>query len=165
MLYDLKNHGNQILSFFHMKKIFSVDPIFNKENVWIVTIGKGVSEHRRVSKTKYSASIVRPGLVASKGEKMSLKRRYRLTSAIYKEVLETQVLTWIKKITKKSDYIFQQNGVPAQLNCRAGLVGRKHELLAQRILASTVTRFKPTRLQLVDSHLGKGLQGMPQQHR
>ena len=41
------------------------------------------------------------------------ERGYRLTSAIYKEALEMKVLPWVKKITKKSDYVFQQDGAPA----------------------------------------------------
>ena len=50
------------------------------------------------------------GVVTSNGEKMPsvwFEQGYRLASVVYKEVLET------KKIAKKSDYVFQQNGAPA----------------------------------------------------
>ena len=39
----------------------------------------------------------------------------------------------------------------------ARLVKRLHKLVAQRLLAPTVTRFEPTRVQLVEAHIGKGL--------
>ena len=55
-------------------------------------------------------------LVASNGEKIPLvwfERGYRLISAVYKEVMKAKFLAWVKKITKKSDYVFQQNGAVA----------------------------------------------------
>ena len=51
-----------------------------------------------------------------KGEKTPLgcfQQGYRLTSVIYKEDLETKILLWVKKITKRSDYVFRQDGAPA----------------------------------------------------
>ena len=56
------------------------------------------------------------GIVASNGEKMPpdwFQQGYRLTSAVYKEVLETKVLSWVKKIIKKSDCVFQHDGESA----------------------------------------------------
>ena len=50
-------------------------------------------------------------------------------------------------------------------NDSAGLVERQHELLAHRLLAPAVSRFESPRLQLVNSHCGKGLQDTPQQYR
>ena len=38
---------------------------------------------------------------------------YRLTSAVCKEMFNTIVLSWIKKITYKSDYDVQQDRTPA----------------------------------------------------
>ena len=125
LLNDLKDHGNRVL-IFSDEKTFTVDPVFNKQNDRVVTFGNDVSEHRRMSTTKHPASIMMLGVVASNGEKMPpvwFERGYRLTSAVYKEVLETKVLPWIKKITKKSDYVFQQDGAPAhtrQRLCRTG---------------------------------------------
>ena len=66
------------------------------------------------------------------------------------QILKTKVLPWIKKITKKSDYVFQQVRAPTYtantVHC-AGLVRRQQELLAP-----TVIRFKPSRPQFVDAH-------------
>ena len=64
---------------------------------------------------------------------------YSLTSAVCKKVLETKVIPWFKKITKKSDYVFQQNGDKAKTV--QDMVGCRHELLAQRFLSPRVTRF------------------------
>ena len=41
------------------------------------------------------------------------KRGCRLTSADYKEVLETKVLSWAKNVSEKSDYMLLQYGAPA----------------------------------------------------
>ena len=77
--------------------------------------------------------------------------------------METQVLPWVKNITKKTDDVFQPDVAPAHVAC-AGLVGSQHEHLDQRILVSTVTRFEAPRFQLVGTHWGKGLQDTPLQH-
>ena len=85
--------------------------MFNKKADRVETFG---NDGRTVSKltTKYSAPIIMLGVVASNGEKMPsvwCERGYRLTSAVYKEVLEAKVLPWVKNISKKSDYFFQQD--------------------------------------------------------
>ena len=52
-------------------------------------------------------------VLASNGEKIPpvwFNQGCRLTSAVYKEVLETKVLPCFKKLTKKSDYVLQQDG-------------------------------------------------------
>ena len=54
------------------------------------------------------------GFVASREEKMPLAQfelGYMLTSAVYTEVFKTKLLPWVKKTTKKLDYIFQQDEV------------------------------------------------------
>ena len=38
---------------------------------------------------------------------------FRVTSAAYKEILKTEVLPWVKNITKNSDYVFSQDEVSA----------------------------------------------------
>ena len=86
------------------------------------------------------------GVVESNGEKMLLvwlQQGYRKTSAVYKEVLETKVLPWVKKITKESDYVLQQGGASVHTG--------KTVFLFQRLLTPTVTRFERPRLQLVDA--------------
>ena len=53
-------------------------------------------------------------IVASNGKKMHpvrYERGYRLTSVIYKEFWKRN--SWVKEISKKSDYIFQQDGALA----------------------------------------------------
>ena len=115
LLNDLKSHGNRIL-IFSDEKTFTVDPVFNRQNDRVVSFGNDVSNHQRVSTTKHPASVMMLGVVASNGEKMPpvwFERGYRLTSAVYKEILETKVLPWVKRITKKADYVFQQDGAPA----------------------------------------------------
>ena len=87
-----------------------------KQNDQVVACGNDVSEPRRVSTANNPASIIMFGVVASNGENMPLVwfgRSYRLTSAVYKKVLETKVVPWVKKVTKKWDYVFQQDRVPA----------------------------------------------------
>ena len=91
--------------FFSDENIFTVDPVFNKQNDRVVTFGNDVSKHRRVSSIKYPASIMMLGFLALNGEKMTpvwLERGYRLTSGIYREVLKRKVIPRIKQITKKS---------------------------------------------------------------
>ena len=109
---NLKNHRNLILKLSN-EKTFTVDPLFNKGNDRVVTFGNELYENRRMPSTKNPASIMVIGVVASNKTKMYpvwFERSYRLTSPIYKEVLESKVLAWVKKITKKSEYVFQQDG-------------------------------------------------------
>ena len=107
LLNDLKNHGNRIL-IFSDKKTFTVvfnkqddlqQTVFNKQDDRAVTFGNDLSEYRRLSTTMHPTSIIMLRVVASNGEKMPLallERDYKLTSAVYKEVLEKKVLTWVK---------------------------------------------------------------------
>jgi hypothetical protein len=65
------------------------------------------------------------GIVALNGEKMPpiwFKTGYRLTGADYRDILPTKVLLWVRKITKKGDYVFQQDGAqPTQPRlCKSG---------------------------------------------
>ena len=80
--------------------------------------GNDISEHRRVWRTNYPATIVMPGVV-SKGEKIR-PVCCRLTSAVYKDVSETNIIPFDKRTAKNSDYVFQQDGVPAptEKDCR-----------------------------------------------
>ena len=74
------------------------------------------------------------GVLASNGETMLLfwfERRYLITSAVYKEVLETKVLSWVE--LRKKNYVTTANRTHGN-NC-ARLVGRQHELLAHWLLA------------------------------
>ena len=89
LLNDLKIHWNQIL-ILSDEKTFPVAPVFNKLNNRGVTFGNDVSEHRRLPTTKYTASIMMLGVVASNWEKIPpvwFQRGYRLTSAVYNKVL------------------------------------------------------------------------------
>ena len=115
LLNDMKNHGNRIL-IFSDEKTFTVDPVVNKQNDRVVSFGQDVSEVRNISTTKHPASVMMFGVVASNGEKMPpvwFPTGYRLTAADYKDILESKVLPWVKRITRKADYVFQQDGAPA----------------------------------------------------
>jgi hypothetical protein len=115
LLNDLKSHGNRIL-IFSDEKTFTVDPVFNKQNDRVVSFGQDVSKVRYVSTTKHPASVMMLGVVASNGEKMPpvwFPTGYRLTAADYRDILSTKVLPWVRKITKKADFVFQQDGAPA----------------------------------------------------
>ena len=117
LLNDLKNHGNRIIIFSH-EKTFTVDNIFSKQNDLMVTFRNAVSEHRRVSTTKHPASITMFGAVESNGVNMPplwFQLGYRLTSVVYKKILEMTVLPWVKKFTKKSDYVFQKDREPRHM--------------------------------------------------
>lgn len=112
---DMKNCGNRIV-IFSDEKTFTVDPVVNKQNDRVVSYGKDVSEVRNTSTTKRPASVMMLGVVGSNGEKMPpvwFPTGYRLTAADYKDILESKVLPWVKRITKKADYVFQQDGAPA----------------------------------------------------
>ena len=94
-VFRLFNDGNLILVFSN-RKTFTVDSVFNKQNDRAATFGNDVSEHRRVSTTMHPAFFMMPGVLASNGGKMPLvwfELGYRLTSAVYKEVLEVKVLS------------------------------------------------------------------------
>ena len=72
--------------------------------------------HHRMSTIKHPPSIIFLGVVASNGKKKTpgwFERSYGLTSSLYKKVLETKVLPWVKMIIKKADYAFQHNEAPA----------------------------------------------------
>ena len=74
---DLKSHENRMLIISY-EKTFTVDPVFNKQTNRVVAFGNDVSEQRRVSTTKHSASIIILGAVVSNGKKMTpvwLERR------------------------------------------------------------------------------------------
>ena len=93
-------------------KTFIIDPVVKKQNDRVITFENDISAHHRVSTTKHTASIMIIGVVASNWENMPpvwLERDYRLISAVYKDILETKVLSWDKKITVNSDYVFLQN--------------------------------------------------------
>ena len=87
--------------------------MFNKQNDRIVTFGNDVSEHGSVNNQVSSLNHDAWHRSIERGEEMVpvwFERGYMLTSAVYKKVLETRVLPWAKKITKKSDCVFQQDG-------------------------------------------------------
>ena len=101
--------------------------------------------HRSIEQREDTSRLVRTGLQAN---------LYRIERSF-----EMKILPWIKKITKKSDYVFQQDGAPA-LTAKhgkdsAGLVGHHHELLVQILLGFRVIRFEVLRLQLVNAHWRK----------
>ena len=76
--------------FFFDSKNFTVSSVVNKRNDRVVAFGNDVSEHRGISTATYPPSILMLGVVASNGEKMPrvwFKRSYRITSAVFKEVL------------------------------------------------------------------------------
>ena len=155
-------------SYFSDDKIFNVNPVFNKQVDRVVKLGND----GRVSTTSNLDSIMMLVVVAWTGRRCLrlvwtglqaedasgwFERDY---SAVYKEVLDAKVLPWVKKITKKSDYVFQQNnGAPAHTT--KTVQGWLDEHLAQRLLAFSVTTFQLSRLRLVDVHWGKVLQDMP----
>ena len=87
MLNDLKSHGNGIL-------IISDKNNFNKQTDRVATFENDTSEHRSVSPNPASTMML--GGVTSNGEKMPpgwFEQGYRLTSAVYREVLEAKVFS------------------------------------------------------------------------
>ena len=57
-------------SFFLMRKMFAVYPVFNKQNDRVATFGNNASGQCRVPTTKHLAPIMMLGLIASNGEKI-----------------------------------------------------------------------------------------------
>ena len=56
------------------------------------------------------------GVVTSNGEEMPsvwFKGGYRLTGAYYRNILAAKVFTWIRKIVKSGNYVFQQDSTLA----------------------------------------------------
>ena len=108
-----------------------VDPVVNKQNERVVSFGKDISEVRNVSTTKHPASVMMLGVVASNGEKMHpvwFDVGYRLTAAEYKDILATKVLSWVRKITKNVNYVFQQD-VSSRCKSCSRIIEDKHEFL------------------------------------
>ena len=113
--------------------------------------GNDVSEHH-MSTTKNPASIIMIGVSYSiEREEASGLARTGLQANI--EALETKVLPWIKKMSKRSNYVYQQDRAPARtVKTLQNWLDDKHELLFQRLLTPPpVTRYKPPRLQLVNA--------------
>ena len=86
----------------------------------------------------------------------NIKKKFGLYKAtgplpFTKKVLESNVLPWFKKIPKKSDFSTGRSAGTYGKDC-ARLGECKHELLIQRLLATTVTRLEPPRFQLMDAH-------------
>ena len=74
-----------------------------------------ISDVHCVSTIKYPASAMMLGVVASNREKMPpdwFDIGYRLTAA-YEDILASRILPCMKKVTKDTDYIFQQGSGPA----------------------------------------------------
>ena len=119
------------------------------------------SQSRNVFTTKHPTSVIMLGVVASNREKMPpvwFPCGYRPTAPAYKDVLVTKILPWVRKITMNENYVFQQDGAPAHIakNC-SKVAGIKHELLAQWLLAATVSWPEPLRLQRLDAYWEQGL--------
>ena len=111
LLDDLKHHRNRII--ISNEKTFTVYPVIKKQNDRVVEFDKSIFDVRCKSTTKFPASAMMLGVVASNGEKMQpvwCDVGYRLTAAAYKDILASRLLPWVKKVTKDTDYIFQQDG-------------------------------------------------------
>ena len=99
------------------------------------------------------------GIVASNMEKMPpvwFARCYGLTSAVYKEILQTKVFPWVKFFHGKVlSYVFQHDGVPVHTEwlCRTGWTPTW--AFVPKILAPTITKFEPLGFQFVNAHWGK----------
>ena len=83
-----------------------------------MSFGQEISGVCYISTTKHPASAIMLGVVASNREKMPsvwFKGSYRLTGAVYREIMATEVLSWIGKIVRGGDYqyVFQQDSAPA----------------------------------------------------
>ena len=89
LLNDLISYGNQIITFLD-EKTFTVDPVVNKQNDYVVRFGKDISDMRCVSTTKNPASVMMmSGVYASNRKKMPpvwFDVGYRLTASDYKEI-------------------------------------------------------------------------------
>ena len=104
LLNDLEIHGNRIVIFSDVKT-FTVDPVVNKQNDYIINFGQDISELQNASTTKHPASMMMPPVWFPRG--------CRLTAAVYKDVLVTKILPCVRKITRSVNYIFQQDDAPA----------------------------------------------------
>ena len=94
LLNDLKHHGNRIIIFYD-EKTFTVDPVINKQNYRVVGFDKSIFDVRCKSTSKYPASTMMLGVVASNEEKMPtvwFDVGYRLTAASYKDILASRIL-------------------------------------------------------------------------
>ena len=89
---------------------------------------------------------------------VDFERNYMLTSAAYKEVLETKVLPWVRKVTK-NQITSSNKTVKTIQDCLDGNVSFWSEDFG------TVTSFKHFQLRLVGAHWGKSSQDTSQQHR
>ena len=71
-----------------------------------------------MSTTKHLSQSWHPTSNGKKIPPVWLKLGYRLTSAVYKEILETKAFIWTKKITKKSDYVRLPTGRSAGVHAK-----------------------------------------------
>ena len=93
-----------------------MDLVINKQSDCVVGFDKDISDVHCVSTTKYPASAMMLGVMVSNREKMPsnwFDISYRLTGAAYKAILASRILPCMKKVTKDTDYIFQQGSGPA----------------------------------------------------
>ena len=93
-----------------------MDLVINKQSDCVVGFDKDISDVHCVSTTKYPASAMMLGVMVSNREKMPpnwFDISYRLTAAAYKAILASRILPCMKKVTKDTDYIFQQGSGPA----------------------------------------------------
>ena len=64
----MTEESRELTPHFFPQKPFTVNPVINKHNDWVVTFGNGVSEQHRLFTTKHPVSIIIIGIVASVDE-------------------------------------------------------------------------------------------------
>ncbi len=106
--------GANRLIFFSDEKIFQQDQVVNRRNHrWLC---HKASEVPIVSKTKFPAHVMVLGVVSSEGHVMPphfFEAGLKITSDVYKHVLEHVVKPWMDTIAEGRPYTFQQDGAPA----------------------------------------------------
>lgn len=108
-----KNNGSIVL-IFSDKKLWTVDRARNARNDRYLAYH--VSEVPTHNVTKYPASAMMLGVVASDGKRMPpywFPKGLRITAAVYLDVMETVVKPWIEANYPQGNYLWQQDSAPA----------------------------------------------------
>jgi inhibitor of nuclear factor kappa-B kinase subunit alpha len=115
----LKKHDSATVKIFSDKKVFTVDQAYNRRNDrYIVDRGTPAVP---VNKTKHPASVMVLGVICSDGRKpppIFIPEGLKVNTEAYLNLLETELLPWLKKTYPEGNYVFQQDGAPCHTSQR-----------------------------------------------
>lgn len=127
--------GTKPAIIFSDEKLFNVEIAFNPQNDRILsqtTISQVPVNEKSVFKRQKPASVMVWAAVTSDGKKSPLifvPEGVKISGTVYLDMLEKNMLPWLKKCYGNKSYIFQQDGAPAHTSnkvqqwCKENLSG------------------------------------------